>query len=190
QFTEPERDRAAYRQAFSAGAVRDYPLGLRRRDGHATPVLFNAAVYRDEAGQVVGVIAAARDITELKCAEDALRRSEETLNRAQAVAHIGSWSLDIPRDELLWSDELYRVFHVPPGTPLTYVKFLAIVHPDDRDFVNQAWTAALQGAPYDLEHRILVDGETRWIRERAQVERDADGRAMRGIGIAHDITER
>ena len=167
QFTEPERARVAYRQVFGAGSVRDYPLELRHRDGHVTPVLLNAAVYRDEAGQVVGVIAAARDITELKRVEDALRRSEETLNRAQAVAHVGSWSLDIPRDELLWSDELYRVFHVPPGAPLTYETFLAIVHPDDRDFVLRAWTAALRGAPYDLEHRILVDGETRWIRERA-----------------------
>jgi PAS domain S-box-containing protein len=189
-FTEPERARAAYRQAFGAGSVRDSPLELRHRDGPVTPVLLNAAVYRDEAGQVVGVIAAARDITELKRAEDALRRSEESLNRAQAVAHVGSWSLDISRDELLWSDELYRVFHVPPGTPLRYEKFRAIVHPDDRDFVHQAWTAALRGAPYDIEHRILVVGETRWIRERAQIELDADGRAVRAIGVAHDITER
>jgi PAS domain S-box-containing protein len=155
-----------------------------------TPVLFNAAVYRDEAGQVVGLIAAARDITELKRVEEALRRSEDTLNRAQVVAHVGSWSLDIPRDELVWSDELYRVFHVPPGTPLNYEKFLAIVHPDDRDRVDRAWTAALHGGPYDLEHRILVEGETRWIRERARIELDADGRAVRGIGVAHDITER
>ncbi len=155
-----------------------------------TSVLYHAAVYRDEVGKVVGVFAAARDITELKRVEAALRRSEDTLNRAQAVAHIGSWSLDIPGDELLWSDELHRVFHVPLGSPLTYETFLAIVHPDDRDRVDRAWKAALRGAPYDIEHRILADGETRWIRERARIELDADGHAVRGIGIAHDITER
>ena len=189
-FTEPERARAGYQRVFSEGSVRDYPLELRHRDGHVTSVLYHAAIYRDEVGKVVGVFAAARDITERKRIEEALRRSEDNLNRAQAVAHIGSWSLDIPRDELFWSDETYRVFNMPLGSPLTYEKFLAIVHPEDRDSVDRAWTAALRGVLYDIEHRILVDGETKWIREKAQIELDADGHAVRAVGIAHDITER
>ena len=189
-FTEPEKARSGYQQVFSEGAVRDYPLELRHRDGHVTSVLYNAAVFRDEVGKVVGVFAAARDITERKKAEEALRRSEENLKRAQAVAHIGSWYLDIPRDELLWSDETYRIFGVPPGTPLTYEKFLALVHPDDRDLVNRAWTAATARRAYDLEHRILVGGHTKWIREKAKLEFDADGHVVTGIGTAQDITER
>ncbi len=73
-FTEPERARAGYEQVFREGFVRDYPLEIRHRDGHATPVLYNAAVYRDEAGAVTGVFAAARDISRRKAAEEALRR--------------------------------------------------------------------------------------------------------------------
>jgi PAS domain S-box-containing protein len=125
----------------------------------------------------------------IKKAEESLRTSQANLQRAQAVAHIGSWYLDIPRNELVWSNELYRICKVPVGTPLTYEKFLAIVHPDDRDFVDGAWNAAMRGAPYDIEHRIQVDGDTKWIREKAELTLDADGHAIGGIGIAHDITE-
>lgn len=189
-FTKPEKARAGYEQAFADGVVRDYPLELRHRDGRVTSVLYNAAVFRDEIGNVVGVFAAARDISARKKAELALRKSEENLKQAQAVAHIGSWYLDIPRNELLWSDETYRIFGVPAGTALTYEKFLAAVHPDDRDLVNQTWAAALRGAPYDLEHRILVGGQTKWIREQAKLEFDSAGQVITGIGTAHDITER
>jgi PAS domain-containing protein len=91
---------------------------------------------------------------ELMKAHEKLRRSEVDLARAQAVANTGNWRLDVRKDELLWSDETYRMFGVPKGTPLTYELFLAAVHPDDRDFVDRSWVAALQGEPYDIEHRI------------------------------------
>ncbi len=65
-FTEPEKAQAGYRQVFKDGLVHDYELSIRHRDGRVTPVLYNASVYRDEAGDIVGVFAAARDITERK----------------------------------------------------------------------------------------------------------------------------
>lgn len=79
-FTEPARARSVYLQVFREGSVRDYPLDIRRGDGHATPALYNASVYRDEEGQVRGIFAAARDITELKKAE------QERARLASAVA--------------------------------------------------------------------------------------------------------
>lgn len=63
-FTEPERARAGYRKVLSEGLVRDYALTIRRVDGHTIDVLYNAVVYRNEAGQVQGVCAVARDVTE------------------------------------------------------------------------------------------------------------------------------
>jgi len=73
-FTESIKAKEGYLAAFKEGSVKDYPLQIRRRDGHVTPVIYNASVYRDEAGRVIGVFAAARDITERKRAEEAARQ--------------------------------------------------------------------------------------------------------------------
>jgi PAS domain S-box-containing protein len=82
-FTEPDKARAGYEEVFRQGIVRDYPLELKRRDGHVTPVLYNATVYRDETGQILGVFAAARDITERRRAEEALRKLASELVMAE-----------------------------------------------------------------------------------------------------------
>jgi PAS domain S-box-containing protein len=78
-FTEPEQARAGYQRVFRDGAVHDYALEIKHRDGHVTPVLYNASVYRDETGKVVGVFAAARDIAVRKKAEEDLRRAYNRL---------------------------------------------------------------------------------------------------------------
>jgi signal transduction histidine kinase len=71
-FSEPEKAKAGYQQVFQDGFVQDYALEIRRNDGHLTPVLYNASVYRDEQGKAIGVFAAARDITQRKRAEEAI----------------------------------------------------------------------------------------------------------------------
>ena len=78
-FTDPGKARAGYEQVFREGLVQDYELEIRHRDGHVTPVLYNASVYRDEAGDVIGVFAAARDISERKRAEEEIRKLNEEL---------------------------------------------------------------------------------------------------------------
>ena len=130
-----------------------------------------------------------RDITEKKKAENALRKSEESLQDAQEVAHIGSWTLDIPKNILKWSDEVYRIFGIKKGVTMTYENFFEKVHLADRDIVDRAWKAALKGDPYDVEHRI-IDGSIKWVRERAKLIFDKKGKALRGIGTIQDITEK
>ena len=78
-FTEPEKAREGYKEVFSKGSVRDYPLAIRHRSGHVTEVLYNATTYKNMAGDVQGVFAAARDITQLKRTEEVLRASEKQL---------------------------------------------------------------------------------------------------------------
>jgi PAS domain S-box-containing protein len=68
-FTEPEKAHTVYQRVFREGKVMDYPLEMRNRNGHVTPVLYNASTYRDDAGNIIGIVAAARDVTALKEAE-------------------------------------------------------------------------------------------------------------------------
>jgi PAS domain S-box-containing protein len=152
-------------------------------------ILFQHNFYPvfDERGQVKAVVSYSRDITERRRAEEALRQSREDLARAQQVGKIGSWRLDVRRNVLTWSDENYRIFGVPQETPLTYETFLGTIHPDDRRYVDTQWQAGLRGAPYDIEHRIIADGQEKWVREKAYLE---FGELLGGFGITQDITER
>jgi PAS domain S-box-containing protein len=133
---------------------------------------------------------AAKQINELKQAEEALQQSRVDLARAQEVGQIGSWRLDVRSNVLIWSDENHRIFGVPKGTSLTYETFLQIVHPDDRAYVDARWKAGLNGEPYDIEHRLMVDGVVKWVREKAYLEFDDEGALTGGFGITQDITER
>jgi two-component system, cell cycle sensor histidine kinase and response regulator CckA len=138
---------------------------------------------------LVGVgISALADVMDRRAAE--LRRSKAELDRAQSVARIGSWYLDIPGSVLTWSDETYRIFQVPMGTPITEEGFLRQVHPDDRQPLLDAWSAAVIRKNHDFEHRILVGDEIKWVRERAQIELDADGKPISATGTVQDITDR
>ncbi len=130
------------------------------------------------------------DIIERAHAEEVLRQSKDDLSRAQQVGQIGSWRLDLRKNILTWSDENYRIFGVPVGSAMSYDSFLQIVHPEDREYVDAQWSAALKGEPYDIEHRILVDGCVKWVKEKAFLEFDSGGTLSSGFGITQDITER
>jgi len=148
---------------------------------------FSISANRTKPNQFVTVFL---DITQRKQAEEELRKGQIDMDRAQEVGQIGSWRLDIRRNTLTWSDEVHRIFGVTKGTPLTYEAFLAIIHPDDRQYVDTQWNAGLAGEPYDIEHRIVVNGQVRWVREKAYLEFDDTGALLGGFGITQDITDR
>ena len=137
----------------------------------------------------------ARDITKRKRAEESLRRSEERLKRAQEIAHLGSWELDLVDNRLTWSDEVYRIFGLEPQEfGATYEAFLERVHPDDREAVDAAYSGSLRENrdTYEIEHRVVRKdtGEIRFVHERCEHFRDASGTIVRSVGMVHDITER
>jgi PAS domain S-box-containing protein len=180
---------AAWWQAGAAGGDLNLEYRIEHPQRGTRWLAVRGRALRDETGRAVRISGLSLDITDRKLAEAALRDSQADLNRAQAVGRIGSWRLDVRRNELTWSAENHRIFGIPQGTPLTYETFLATIHPDDRAYVDRQWQAGLRGEPYDVEHRLLVDGRVTWVRERANLECDPDGNLLGGFGTTQDITE-
>ena len=179
---DAERTLARWMECVKRGSLWDVEHRFRGANGNWHHILARGVPVRNERGEITHWAGINLDISRLKRVEQSLRESEEELQRAQAVARTGSWRLDLVRNELRWSDENHRIFGVPKGVPLTYESFLSVVHPDDREFVDSAWKAAMNGAPYDIEHRLVVDGEIRWVKERVELEFDASGKPIAGMG--------
>jgi len=145
------------------------------------------------AGLGFGVRRLNRQLTALTEAQEAVRASEHMLAEAQRIAHMGSWDWDIVENTLFWSDEIYRIFGVPPHEfGATYEAFLGFVHPEDKkDVIKSVDEALYDGKPYSIDHRILKsDGSERFVHEQGEVTFNDDGKAIRMIGTVRDITER
>jgi PAS domain S-box-containing protein len=177
------------RAIASGEAVADELVDIKDPDGDRKTILNSAVPMFDDDGRFEGAIVINQDITKARRAELALREREASLAQAQAQARLGSWKLDMDSGALEWSDECYRIFGLPIGAPVSYASMLERVHPDDRVAVDRQWRAALAGASYDIQHRILVGDEIRWVRQRARIEFQPDGSPRSGIGTAQEITE-
>ncbi len=114
-FEDPEKARKGYEQVFREGLVKDYPLAIRHISGRLTEVLYNASTYRNETGEVKGVFAAARDITEVKQAEENLRRYMERLEQSnrdlEDFAHVASHDLQEPLRKIRTFSDLLIGLH-------------------------------------------------------------------------------
>ncbi len=132
-FTDPEKARAGYEQVFRDAQVRDYPLELRHQSGRVIPVLFNASVYKNEAGVVVGVFAAARDISERKQAEARIQQqSNEIMELSTPVMQVWNGvvvapligSLDSARTQQFMERLLSRI--VETNSPVALVDIMGV----------------------------------------------------------------
>ncbi len=163
-----------------------------RKDGVIMDCLLSAISESDDDGHVIRSLAVINDITDRKRAESALQNTAKNLNEAQRLSHIGSWELDLEKNELDWSDEIYRIFEIDPEKfGATYEAFLNAIHPEDRDAVNLAYTESLKTRrPYDIEHRLLFpDGRVKYVHEQCETFYVGD-KPVRSIGSVQDITER
>jgi PAS domain S-box-containing protein len=175
---------AAVDCAVETGATRSVEYRLPDRDDEEW---FEARVAPVDAETAVVVT---RRITDRKRTRRDLRRKRAHLSQAQEIASFGSWYRDFEAETLWWSETVYDIFGRSPDedTP-THDLFMSSVHPADRERVRRRWAAATEGEPYDVEHRIRVDGEVRWVREVAELTFD-DGRPVEAVGVVHDVTDR
>lgn len=163
---------------------------LLDRNGCYRYFWLEASLQYSPQGKEEGAVVCATDISTLKYQQDCLLRSENLLKEAQHIAQLGHWELDLLHDKLTWSEEVYRIFELKPGSPLTYPDFLNLVHPDDRIAVDNAYASSLKTRQaYAIVHRLqFADGRVKWVQERAVTHYDADGRPLRSIGTVQDIT--
>ncbi|HSL43176.1 MAG TPA: PAS domain S-box protein [Anaerolineales bacterium] len=192
-------DRALVQEGVAHAIATKQPYTLehriRRSDGEERVVQEHAEIFFDESGKPTRIVGAVQDITERKQVEEAMRESEVRLKRAQEIAHLGSWELDLVNDRLTWSDEVYRIFGLQPQEfKATYEAFLDAVHPEDRAAVDAAYTESIQEGKdsYEIEHRVVKrsNGEVRIVHEKCEHFRNQDGQIVRSIGMVHDITDR
>jgi PAS domain S-box-containing protein len=151
------------------------------------------APRRDAAGNVIGLISTARDVTEQKRAEEALRENEQRLRLATEAAKIGTFDLNILTGVNVWSAELEAMHGLAPGEfGATQASWEKLVHPDDRATALARCAESLAtGNPVEHEWRIVWrDGSIHWISARFQCIQDTTGKPVRLTGVNIDITER
>ncbi|MBI5700047.1 PAS domain-containing protein [Candidatus Saganbacteria bacterium] len=131
---------------------------------------------------------------EARRSQEALREGLTKLNKAEELAHLGTWELDLADNKLTWSDEVYRIFGLKPQEfKATYSAFLEAVHPDDRQIVDDAYLGSIREGKdcYEIEHRVVKksSGKVLYVREKCEHLRDRQGKVTRSVGMVLDITD-
>jgi PAS domain S-box-containing protein len=173
------REKAQYSQ--------DYRLLLHDGTVKHLHVMWHPMLDKD--GEVVEYVGTAADVTELKQAEETLRRSHAYLTEAQSLSHTGSFGWKPSSGEIQWSEETYRIFQYDPTTKPTVELVLARVHPQDRALAQHTVERASQEAKdYEHEYRLLMpDGSVKYLYIVAHALSEESG-SIEFVGAAMDVT--
>lgn len=118
--------------------------------------------------------------------------NESRLKTAQLLASIGNWELDLTKNELYWSDEIFNIFEIDKEKfKASYESFLSAIHPDDRELVNKAYLTSLETKEkYTIQHRLLIKGErVKYVEEKCESYFDNNGNPIKSLGTVQDITD-
>ena len=132
-----------------------------------------------------------QELQERQAIEAELRESHQRLEEAHRIASLGHWELDLDQNTVSWSPEVFRIFEVAPQEFLgSYEAFLALVHPDDRDFVDNAYHRHIKANRiYETVHRLLMpDGRVKYVQEQCETTYSETGTPLISRGTVRDIT--
>src|SRR6266480_2828331 len=190
---DKEQARKAFFDTVHDGENRHVEFRFLLPSGEVRWISSHRSAVFDSHGQIAHVVAVARDVTERRRTEEALRARDVQLQEAQALANLGSWEWDVRTNSRRWSDQLARIFGLRDDqVPSTFDGFYPLVHPEDRERTAKIANEALRsGTDYENQFRIVrPDGVVRTVHNQARVDRDESGRPVRVIGVCQDITER
>lgn len=166
---------------------------LRCKDGGWKWILDRGRIVsRQPDGTPLRMVGTHTDLTERRRAERALLESQVQLLEAQSLAQIGHWRFELANGGISWSPQVFVNFGRDPEMgPPGYEEFLAYVHPDDRDLLQDCVQRVIErDEPYAIEHRIRhTDGDLRWLLARGRGICDASGGLVALAGTCQDITE-
>lgn len=164
-----------------------------RRDGEPIRVMTFTRPVVDASGDVVAIVGASEDVTELRVSEQRTRDLTEHFRLALEAGRLGTWHWDMATGATVWDQRLEALFGLPPGTfDGTFEMYVSLLHPDDRDDVlNHVRKAVDSGSFYRVEHRVVwPDGTVHWIAGAGAATVDEHGVATGTVGCSMDITDR
>jgi PAS domain S-box-containing protein len=190
---EHARVRAAIAAAVSTGQTFELEHQVIRADGSCGWTHSRAVPIVDDAGTIVEWFGTASDVSRRKQAEGDLKDIRSRMEAALEAGAIGTWAWSVQADRFSGDASLAHIFGVAPevvaGGPLAGI--IDAIHPDDRERVGALVRDAESGDRYEADYRVTrPDGSIRWVTARGQVERDADGTAVRFPGVVIDVTDR
>ena len=193
-----ERDRARVKRELSTpigpGQVSEFEFEVKRGfNGQPRTLMTRAVTSHDNPDHPGRTFFALVDLTDLRQQD---RREMDLLERLQLATEasgVGTWERDERSDQVRWDAITLNLFGLPVGAAAPdFEQYLALVHPADRERVLADWARVeAEGHSVDIEFRVQPPGgPERWLRSRGRIERDAEGRVVRRIGVCFDTTER
>ncbi|MFL5771943.1 MAG: PAS domain-containing protein [Flavisolibacter sp.] len=182
---------AQVQHAVETGESWEYTHRLIRPNGDIRFVFATGEVLRNANGTPYMVIGTAQDVTERQLLIDKLQESEKLSRQAQALAHLGNWSLDIKTGEFLWSEEMYKIFELAKDSPMNLEIWSKYLHPSEKEEIISYYETCLREKRlYDKIHKIyLPSGKVKTIHRKGEFIYDDHGDPVRMIGTTQDISE-
>ena len=181
-------DEQAVADLKATGIVQPFEKEYFRQDGSRVPVLLGGALFERSGNEGVAFVL---DLSELKRAERALQRSEAFLSESQRLSQVGSFSWRVATDEVTWSEQLYRIYELEIGVPVTFEIIRTRIHPEDVGLLEKMMDDA-RGGGHDVEwqYRLLMpDHSIKYLHAVAHATRDETGQ-LEYIAAVQDVTAR
>ena len=191
ELTPPEWrdcDDRAIAQLKATGIIQPYEKEIFRKDRSRLPILFGGALFEGSGNNSLGFIL---DLSEQKRALEELRRSEALLAEGQRLTHVGSFTWRVATDEIKWSEQLYRIYELEIGVPVTLELIRSRVHPEDLTLYEKMAEEARNGRnDFEWQYRLVMpDHSIKYLHAVAHATRQQDGQ-LEYVAAVQNVTAR